>query len=327
MKKIAILGSGLAGLSLANSLRERADVTVFEKARGAGGRMSTRYADPYFFDHGAQYFTARSKAFHAFLAPFIEDGTVAEWAPRVTTLSKDEAPYKRDWFEPHYVASPNMNSLCKALSERVDFQRATEIAQLEKSPEGWVLSDKNGETHGPFEWVISTAPAAQTHTLYSPHGDWGALGDVKMTGCYSLMLGLESAPDLPWDAAKVKNSPLGWIAINSSKPGRNADAFSLMAQSTNEWAEAHIDADIPEMQTLLVQELEALTGIDCSNAAYLTTHRWRYAAVQHAQEAPYMLDAENHLAACGDWFGEEAGRVEAAFSSAHHTAQKLLRLI
>lgn len=41
MKRIAIIGAGLSGLVLARQLASNADITVFEKARGVGGRMST----------------------------------------------------------------------------------------------------------------------------------------------------------------------------------------------------------------------------------------------------------------------------------------------
>ncbi len=65
-KKIAIIGAGLTGLTLANRLNQHAEVTVFEKARGVGGRMTTRHADPFSFDHGAQFFTVRNKRFGQF---------------------------------------------------------------------------------------------------------------------------------------------------------------------------------------------------------------------------------------------------------------------
>lgn len=57
-QKIAIIGAGLSGVLLGQSLSPMADVTIFEKSRGVGGRMCTRYADPFYFDHGTQFFTA-----------------------------------------------------------------------------------------------------------------------------------------------------------------------------------------------------------------------------------------------------------------------------
>ena len=64
MIRAAVIGAGLAGLRVAHRLAEAgAQVRVFEKARGAGGRMSTRRTDFGAFDHGAQYFTARDPRF------------------------------------------------------------------------------------------------------------------------------------------------------------------------------------------------------------------------------------------------------------------------
>ena len=54
MTKIAIIGAGLSGLTAAHDLKEHANVTLYEKSRGVGGRLATRRAEPFSFDHGAQ---------------------------------------------------------------------------------------------------------------------------------------------------------------------------------------------------------------------------------------------------------------------------------
>ena len=62
--KIIVVGAGLSGLSAARELSSRGhDVTVFDKGRGVGGRLATRRAGSAVFDHGAQFFTARSDEF------------------------------------------------------------------------------------------------------------------------------------------------------------------------------------------------------------------------------------------------------------------------
>ena len=81
--KIAVIGAGLSGVRLGQILGDVADVRIFEKSRGTGGRMSTRRADPFRFDHGAQYFTARGAGFQEFLSPYLVSGTVARWSPRI----------------------------------------------------------------------------------------------------------------------------------------------------------------------------------------------------------------------------------------------------
>ena len=61
---IAIIGVGMAGVTCARTLRQAGHhVTLFEKSRGLGGRMSTRASAFGGFDHGAQYFTVRDPRF------------------------------------------------------------------------------------------------------------------------------------------------------------------------------------------------------------------------------------------------------------------------
>jgi predicted NAD/FAD-dependent oxidoreductase len=62
----AIIGAGLSGLACATRLHAFGwRVSVFDKSRGPGGRMSTRRGDDWQSDHGAQYFTARDPRFKA----------------------------------------------------------------------------------------------------------------------------------------------------------------------------------------------------------------------------------------------------------------------
>ena len=53
---IAIIGAGMAGITAARTLVQAGHrVQVFEKSRGAAGRMSTRETVFGTFDHGTQY--------------------------------------------------------------------------------------------------------------------------------------------------------------------------------------------------------------------------------------------------------------------------------
>ncbi len=51
--KIAIIGAGFSGCNLYNNLKDKYEnITIFEKSRGVGGRISTKYIDDKFIDHG-----------------------------------------------------------------------------------------------------------------------------------------------------------------------------------------------------------------------------------------------------------------------------------
>mgnify|MGYP001382774367 CR=1 FL=1 len=63
-RHIAIVGAGMAGVACARTLVQAGHrVTLFEKSRGAGGRMATRRSEFGGFDHGAQFFTVRDERF------------------------------------------------------------------------------------------------------------------------------------------------------------------------------------------------------------------------------------------------------------------------
>jgi renalase len=326
-KRIAIIGAGISGLTLAQNLKEYADVVVYEKARGVGGRMSTRYADPFYFDHGTQFFTARSKEFQDFIKPLKDAGIIAEWSGKVINLEIGEKETKRLWFEPHLVASPNMNSLCKKLAEGIDVRLSVEIAPLATTQSKiWRLQDKQGDLLGDYDWVISTAPPEQTLKLLQMHlPNKTPLHNVRMQGCYALMIGLNQPWEKQWIAARVRNNPLKWISINSTKPARNGSVTAIVAHSRNDWAEQHMDDDMQEAQKFLLEQFEAATSIAIAKAEYISTHRWKYAIVESTEKSGFYLDAHQAIAATSDW--ASTSRIEEVWMNALCLAKEIQRTI
>lgn len=324
--KIAILGAGLSGLVVAQTLKKHAAVTVFEKSRGPGGRMSTRQQDDIFFDHGAQYFTARGRRFKKFLAPFLQSGVVKAWNAKVTTLELGLKEYNRIWFEPHYVGAPHMNSLCIALSAELDVRYQTRVAPLRGDSPPWQLKSSDDDYLGAYDWVLSTAPAQQTIELFPGIVfNETSLSAVKMLACHTLMLQLDKEPNIGWDAAVVKNSIIEWIALNSRKPKRCMDQPNVIVHSANQWAEDTRTMPLDEVKSRLTDELFQLTPVNPSDVLQNTVHRWRYAAVNRPLGEDYLLSKAHQLAACGDWCLE--GRVEGAYLSGQRLAHELVSLI
>ena len=139
MARIAVVGAGIAGLTLARGLIRDHDVTVYEKSRGPGGRMATRYADRFEFDHGAQFFTARSRAFREWIAPLIRDGLVASWQARYAEISGTTVTAHSRWGtdEPRYVGVPRMNVIGKTLAAGIDVQYGLRVGCLDRADGSW----------------------------------------------------------------------------------------------------------------------------------------------------------------------------------------------
>lgn len=315
--KIAIIGAGLSGLVLGQKLATQHTVSIFEKARGPGGRMSTRRASPYAFDHGAQYFTASSPAFQSFLARLQRAGVIAPWDVSIKTTRGARISDKAK-----FVAKPGMNALCKHLAGDLQVHSAFHVERIERAGAQSTLVNRDGDRAGPFDWVISTAPSVQTAALFpAAFKEHDALAAVEMVGCFALMLGFETPIDLPFEALKSGVPPLGWMAINSDKPDR-PDAFSVLIQSDNAWAEAHLEDDPNDVMTALLGAASEHADADLSVAEHRVLHRWRYAAVSKAADRSFLIDPDLGLAACGDWC--LGGKVEAAFLSASALSEQFV---
>ncbi len=324
---VAIVGAGLSGLVVARRLQSLADVTVFEKSRGVGGRMATRYAGEFEFDHGAQFFTARTDAFKAFLGPLIDGGVVADWKADFAELNRDVLTASRSWGDsyPHYVGTPRMSSIGKHLSANLNIALETDLCAVVQESDGWRLLDSAGTRHGPFDWLVVTAPAAQTAALAEDSTQLVAYcGERRMLGCFALMLGFAEGIDLPWNAALVRNADISWISVNSSKPGRG-HASTMVVHSTNAWADAHMEDDGDAVLEHMLDEASAVSGADLRTAVHRQVHRWRYANIAKQSGPTHFVDDEKKLAACGDWWVR--GRIEAAFTSANALAGSLVERI
>jgi len=284
--------------------------------------MATRRAGPFEFDHGAQFFTAQTRAFHAFIEPLLNAGVVADWPARFAELQRDRIVATRRWGgdNPHYVGFPAMNAVGKALASGLDIRLGTAVHTLAQDGARWQLFDDGQRLLGEFDWLVVTAPAEQAAELLASTSIGAAAANVRMQACYALLLGFDTPVDLPWQTAIVRDADISWISVNNSKPGR-PESFSVVVHSTNAWANAHMDRDSEAVQRHLAGEFTTVTGIDIGAASFVDLHRWRYANADRHDGDLYALDTGQRLAACGDWFVK--GRVESAFTSASALAGAL----
>jgi renalase len=319
--KIAIIGAGMAGLTAARALSQQHEVVVFEKSRGVGGRIATRQHEAFFFDHGAQFFAAKTPVFRDFIAPYLDTGVVAIWKGHFQERDKHGVLSEREWSdEPaHYVGTPSMNAFPKALAQGLAVRRNTQIQAVEKTPSGWSLSVEGGENFSGFDWLISAIPVAQVSALLPGGMTFSSLlSKIEMQACYSLMLGFDEPVSFEFDAALIHEADISWISVNASKPGRNADP-TLLVHSTNRWAEANVDLPRAQVIEHLLHETAIQAGTIVHQATHVDVQRWLYANAEKRVDAePCFIDFDQRMTVCGDWCIH--GRIEAAFLSGHAAA-------
>ena len=320
--KVAIIGAGISGLTIAERLQSKFEVAVFEKARGVGGRMSTRRDGEFFFDHGTQCFTARTKEFKKYVDVMIAQGVMAEWCGKVINLNAKKSNSIREWQEPHFVAMPSMNSLCKHLAEKLNVMLGIEVVKISKDKDKYLLFS-NQEHLGEFDILILTCPPEQALKLAGEYlSEDAKIRNSKLQACFATMVGFDRGLEIDYIAAKVHNSALKWVSVNSSKPMRDSSKTTFVLHSKNNWAEKNIDLNIEEIQSILVREFEKFTSISTSSANYISTHRWRYSIVEKTLKSGPYINHESDLYASSDWC--YTSRIEEVWIAANQLCDEII---
>lgn len=318
---VAIIGAGISGLSCAQALqRAGLQVSVFEKSRGVAGRMSTRRGDGWECDHGTQYFTATSIEFEAEVSRWIEAEVAEPWCPRLVSIDVGGS------IEPvakasRFVGTPRMTSPAGWLAEDLQVTLNTAITGLTPRHGAWFLDTATSVSiQTPFDWVVFAMPAPQIGALLEGvQTDWGSLlGTVGMMPCWTVMAQVEGGGDPGFEAAFVSGGPLGWIALNNSKPRRlGSETWTL--QATDTWSQAHLEDPAEAVEAELIAAFQHLTGLRVLSCR---SHRWRYSSASSPLETDHLIDRLQSLGACGDWAG--GSKVQAAWLSGLRLAEAIL---
>jgi len=298
--RVAIVGAGMAGLAAATALvRDGATVALFDKARGAGGRMATRrIATPSgeaTFDHGAQYFTVRDAAFAEQVARWQDAGVVARWS-----AAGNDA----------WVGTPAMNAPLRALAGALDVTWHARVETIARDRAQWLVTATNAATVV-YDAVIVAIPAEQAATLLVEAAPAMAARAAQTASapCWTVMAAFDgrvACDDIVRDAGAI-----GWAARNSAKPGRSGPE-SWVVQASPAWSRDHLEDDPDLVVTALLASFAAVIGQPLPLALATAAHRWRYARSGSA-DAPCLWDAAARLGVCGDWL--IGARVEAAWQS------------
>lgn len=308
MMKIAIIGAGLSGALLYHFLKMTADVTVFEKSRGAGGRMSTRYADPYFFNHGTPFFDATLPEFQNFLKLFT-DKKIIEYADLKKAVFLENSNHVLLEENSYYRAIPHMNNFCKSLIDTEKLFKQSEISRIYQGQDGWTLEDKEMMVYTGFDHIISTAPLPQTQNLlgnylYVPKGSYEP--------CHVLMLGLSMAWDEEWDYAQFENSFIDRVITS-----REGTKINLVIHTKSEWSIQHLEVDKEKLIENILNEFNSFKSI-LQYIEYQSIHRWLYSRCNN--EAIVIYNRDKNLSFVADG----SGGIESAWLNVQELLSQLI---
>ena len=324
-KNIAVIGAGLAGITIASKIKEKFDVKIFEKSKDVGGRMSTRRETPFIFDHGAQFFKIKTIDFKNFLLELFVQKKIKPWSFRLAYfegqyLTKIKLIKDSDKF---FVGVPNMESIVKSLSKNCNVILNTKIEKIIRKNDKWNLYDQNEKSHGLYDWIILSLPARQSLELITNKiSFYSLIKKIKMKGCFSLMVGINKSFNLDYDAALIEKEDIAWISLNNSKPSR-MKKNCLIINSSYEYASKNINTSRDKVLKHLLSKSSSLLNYDLLKATMIKMHQWRYVEAKCSPIENFFIDYKEKIAVCGDWFINS--RVEGAFISANELSKEIVK--
>ncbi|MCU0718908.1 MAG: FAD-dependent oxidoreductase, partial [Pirellula sp.] len=154
-----------------------------------------------------------------------------------------------------------------------------------------------------------------------------AIEKVRMKPCWASIIAFSSRWEVPFDGAVVHDDTIRWMARDSSKPGRPQELDCWVVQSNHTWAKENLSHSKEEIVSLMMSQLERLTGVKPPEPLYRNSHRWLYADVevpvsQDGISPECSWDSEKLLGACGDWYRHK--NIEGAMLSGMALAGRVL---
>lgn len=318
---VAVIGSGMAGAAAARALKDAGHVvTVFDKGRRPGGRLTTRSEGEYRFDHGAQFFTVGDERFARWARAWWQERLLGQWKGVV----EGETPTHAHELV-RLVGTPSMSELASRVLRDVDVRQEVEVKGLTRDGSRWRLLDARGAALGEFECAVVATPAPQAAELIDPSSYALASrlrDEVVMAPRWAVMAHFAEGTGVEWDGLQSRVGPLAWLARNSSKPERpKVSGESFVLHATSEWSRAHLELEPDAVVPMLMDAFFATTGARRLEPVMVKAHRWRHALTEKPLGEPCLWDEGLQLAVCGDWC--LGARVESAFLSGSAAAGRI----
>jgi hypothetical protein len=328
--KIAVIGAGVAGLTAGRVLAESGhEVVVFEKSRGYGGRLATRYAgdnNSTKLDHGLSYIEVSSEKIEPLINDLINNGSLKPWKGPFIKREQNGEQTQIKPTKKRYIAPKGMNQVGKKLARMVDVRTETKVSGVTHIGEdrtkkrSWMLNFPTGAAEN-FDAVILATPSKQAYAILNTTIDevqtlklLREIDDVEYAPSFSLMVGYGSTEIPDWAMMSCENDIIHSISNEASKREGNAEC-SFVVHTKAEFADKHKNTDKDEVQEIILDELSDILGGWSSLPEWKQLHFWRYSKVINPLPYPFMevVGHDAPIALVGSYMNGDS--VESAYLS------------
>jgi renalase len=302
MKDFCIVGSGIAGSTIANLLSKKYSVEIFDKARGPGGRASNRrYKKDLSFDHGLQYISPKSREFTKFILDLEKKKILKKWQGNhldFTFKKKDELS--------KYIGTKANNAIPKYLIKNIKANFQSLVTNIKFNYKYWEITINNKEKID-FKNLILTCPYPQITSLSSKYLPKQIIkSKTKMIPNVTVMLAYKYKlkKNINISSIKFNDDKLAWAANENSKERFKSSEILWTLQCTEKYSKKIIDLIKNNKNYYLKEiskEFENLIGFKVNDLKFKNIHGWRYAYnFKNNKLSPYWSNKKK-FGICADW--------------------------
>ena len=336
MKRVLVIGAGVAGLSSARRLvRSGIEVVVLEKSRGLGGRCATWRVQDQPVDYGAGFYHGSHPEFLAALRAVPDVKRLEGWPLRVAGEGTPCQPGAFARGESRLAFAEGMTVFPKYLAADLEVRRETRATALREREGGVEIETADGATLHADALILATPSPQARDLLQTLSAGTGAdpglmtLHDgIATTRCLTLLAGYPPEPGRPhWDVLHPEGSRILQTLLHDSAK-RDAPRWTALAlQAHSAWSREWFDRPEADWTTALLDEAGRLCGEWIRRPAWVKAHRWKHARVTGdsllSRPLVLRLPGGAPIGLTGDAFGLSGG-TEAAWLAGRNVAELLL---
>ena len=319
MIDFCVLGSGVAGSTIANILSKKYSVQVFDKARGSGGRSSNKkFKKNLSFDHGVQYISPKSKKFIKFTQKLLKKKIFKTWDGNHLDFT-----FEKKSNNVKYIGAKGNNALIKYQLKGIKQFFISQIIKIEYKKYFWKITLDDKTSHQ-FKALILTCPFPQLKKIARKYLDKKISNlKVQMQPNITVMVAFKNQKNLPISSIKFDDETLAWAANENSKKRFKSNFNLWTLQASLKWSKKTINKykNNNSIMNQLISRFIKLTGFGKNKVIHKKIHGWKYS--YNYKKTPFLSswNKKYQLGICGDWF--DGPKVENAWISANDLAKKI----